>query len=78
MLPTLGDALWANAVAEKQIAKRTSSGFIVIFPSPSDPVLQIEKVNNRKSEQWDQKPLPFDIAWSRKLPVDVGVACEPC
>src|SRR5260370_41911089 len=35
LLPTLGGALWANAVAEKPIAARTSKTLIVISPSTS-------------------------------------------
>jgi hypothetical protein len=32
LLPTLGGAVWANAVAEKPIAARTSKTLIVNFP----------------------------------------------
>jgi hypothetical protein len=35
LLPTLGGALWANAVAEKLIAARSSKTLTVISPSPS-------------------------------------------
>jgi hypothetical protein len=40
LLPILGGALWANAVAEKPIAARTSKTLIVISPFTFSPSLQ--------------------------------------
>jgi hypothetical protein len=45
----------------------------VKFIWPSAPAPQIEKINNCKDEQRDQKPLPFDVAWSPKLSIEVSV-----
>jgi hypothetical protein len=39
LLPTLGGALWANAVAEKPIAARTCKILIVNFPFALSPKL---------------------------------------
>jgi hypothetical protein len=46
-----------------------------LFPlRPSAPSLKIEEINDCKGEQRDQKPLPFDIAGSPKLSIEVSVA----
>jgi hypothetical protein len=44
---------------------------------PSALALKIEKIDDSKGEQRDQKPLPLDITWSPKLSIEVSLACEP-
>jgi hypothetical protein len=43
LLPTLGGALWANAVSENPIAARTSKTLMVISTSPSAPALLADR-----------------------------------